>query len=67
MAARLQAGDALILVDVQLDFLPGGSLAVSHGDEVVPALNLRARFGFEKAEFFELENVSERAVPTVAF
>ena len=39
MAARLQAGDALILVDVQLDFLPGGSLAVSHGDEVVPALN----------------------------
>ena len=39
MAARLQAGDALILVDVQLDFLPGGSLAVSHGDEVVPVLN----------------------------
>lgn len=39
MAARLLAGDALILVDVQLDFLPGGSLAVSHGDEVVPALN----------------------------
>lgn len=36
---RLQAGDALILVDVQLDFLPGGSLAVPHGDEVVPALN----------------------------
>ena len=39
MATRLLAGDALILVDVQLDFLPGGSLAVSHGDEVVPALN----------------------------
>lgn len=35
----LRAGDALILVDVQLDFLPGGSLAVPHGDEVVPALN----------------------------
>lgn len=32
-------GDALILVDVQLDFLPGGSLAVPRGDEVVPALN----------------------------
>jgi nicotinamidase/pyrazinamidase len=32
-------GDALILVDVQLDFLPGGSLAVPHGDEVVPELN----------------------------
>ncbi|MBE7459669.1 MAG: nicotinamidase [Zoogloeaceae bacterium] len=36
---HLQAGDALILVDVQLDFLPGGSLAVPRGDEVVPALN----------------------------
>jgi nicotinamidase/pyrazinamidase len=36
---RPWAGDALILVDVQLDFLPGGSLAVPHGDEVVPALN----------------------------
>lgn len=34
-----RAGDALILVDVQLDFLPGGSLAVPRGDEVVPALN----------------------------
>jgi len=33
------AGDALILVDVQNDFLPGGSLAVPHGDEVIPALN----------------------------
>jgi nicotinamidase/pyrazinamidase len=32
-------GDALILVDVQNDFLPGGSLAVSEGDAVVPVLN----------------------------
>ena len=32
-------GDALIIVDVQLDFLPGGALAVSHGDEVIPVLN----------------------------
>ena len=39
MSVRLLAGDALILVDVQLDFLPGGSLAVPHGDEVLPALN----------------------------
>jgi len=38
---RLQphAGDALLIVDVQNDFLPGGSLAVKHGDEVVPVLN----------------------------
>ena len=36
---RLQSGDALIAVDVQNDFLPGGSLAVPQGDAVVPALN----------------------------
>ncbi len=36
---RLQTGDALIAVDVQNDFLPGGSLAVPEGDAVVPALN----------------------------
>lgn len=35
----LQATDALIIVDVQNDFLPGGSLAVPHGDEVVPVMN----------------------------
>lgn len=38
-AIRLGAGDALIVVDVQLDFLPGGTLAVPRGDEVVPVLN----------------------------
>ncbi len=30
---------ALIVVDVQNDFCPGGSLAVPHGDEVVAPLN----------------------------
>ncbi|MDO8523324.1 MAG: isochorismatase family protein [bacterium] len=30
---------ALIIVDVQNDFCPGGSLAVPHGDEVVAPLN----------------------------
>jgi nicotinamidase/pyrazinamidase len=30
---------ALLVVDVQNDFCPGGSLAVAHGDEVVPPLN----------------------------
>lgn len=34
-----QPGDALLIVDVQNDFLPGGSLAVPHGDEVVGVLN----------------------------
>ncbi|GAO37513.1 nicotinamidase [Sulfuricella sp. T08] len=31
-------GDALLLVDVQNDFLPGGSLAVLSGDHILPAL-----------------------------
>ncbi len=38
-AIHLQPGDALIVVDLQRDFLPGGSLAVSQGDEVVAVLN----------------------------
>lgn len=33
------AGSALIVVDVQNDFCPGGSLAVAEGDEVVPVIN----------------------------
>ena len=36
---KVRQGDALLIVDVQNDFLPGGSLAVPHGDEVVPLLN----------------------------
>ena len=36
---RLAAGDALIVVDVQNDFLAGGSLPVSCGDAVIPVLN----------------------------
>ena len=35
----LDQGDVLVVVDVQNDFLPGGSLAVPRGDEVVPVLN----------------------------
>ncbi|MFQ5983722.1 MAG: nicotinamidase [Woeseiaceae bacterium] len=31
--------DALIIVDVQNDFLPGGALAVNDGDAVVPLIN----------------------------
>jgi nicotinamidase/pyrazinamidase len=41
----MQAKDALIIVDVQNDFCPGGALAVSGGDEVIPVLNrVIARF-----------------------
>lgn len=35
----LQTGDALVVVDVQNDFLPGGALGVPGGDEVIPVLN----------------------------
>jgi nicotinamidase/pyrazinamidase len=35
----LQSGDALIVVDVQSDFCPGGALPIERGDEVVPVLN----------------------------
>lgn len=31
--------DVLLVVDVQNDFMPGGALAVPHGDEVVPVIN----------------------------
>ncbi len=34
----LKDTDALLVVDVQKDFLPGGALAVPEGDEVVPVL-----------------------------
>jgi len=36
---KLHTGDALVVVDVQNDFLPGGALAVPGGDQVVPVLN----------------------------
>ena len=35
----LQPGDALLIVDVQNDFCPGGALPIERGDEVVPVLN----------------------------
>ena len=31
--------DALIVIDVQNDFCPGGALAVDGGDEIVPGIN----------------------------
>src|SRR6476646_1418873 len=35
----MEQGDALLVVDVQNDFCPGGALAVNEGDRVVPVLN----------------------------
>lgn len=39
MKVKLTKKDALLVVDVQKDFCPGGSLAVPAGDEIVPVLN----------------------------
>lgn len=36
---RPRHGDALIIVDLQNDFLPGGNLAVANGDAVIAPLN----------------------------
>lgn len=41
-----QPADALVLIDIQNDFCPGGALAVADGDAVVPVANrLMRRFG----------------------
>ena len=39
MTVDLNRHDAVLIVDVQADFLPGGNLGVERGDEVVPVLN----------------------------
>jgi nicotinamidase/pyrazinamidase len=39
MKHEIADSDVLIVVDVQNDFSPGGSLPVPHGDEVVPTVN----------------------------
>lgn len=49
----MATGDALLIVDVQNDFCPGGSLAVPEGDRVVPVLNdYVARFRAEDLPVF---------------
>ena len=35
--------EALLVIDLQNDFMPGGALAVARGDEVVPVANRLAR------------------------
>jgi nicotinamidase/pyrazinamidase len=43
MAMTLNADDILIVVDIQYDFLPGGSLAVAGGDEIIEPINALSR------------------------
>lgn len=33
------SGKALVVIDMQYDFCPGGALAVAGGDEIIPAIN----------------------------
>lgn len=53
MKLKITKQDALIVVDVQKDFCPGGALAVPEGDSVVPVLNRYIeRFANEKLPIF---------------
>ena len=45
-AIKPDDGSALLVIDVQNCFLPGGSLAVKDGDKVIPVINSLAK-GFE--------------------
>lgn len=43
MTLAIASDDVLVVVDMQYDFLPGGSLAVAGGDEIVPLINALAK------------------------
>ena len=43
MTIEISPEDVLVVVDMQYDFLPGGSLAVAGGDEIVPLINTLGR------------------------
>ncbi len=43
MTIAINSDDVLVVVDMQYDFLPEGSLAVAGGDEIVPLVNQLAR------------------------
>ncbi|MFW9916927.1 MAG: bifunctional nicotinamidase/pyrazinamidase [Candidatus Thorarchaeota archaeon] len=47
-SVSLSDNDALIVVDMQKDFMPGGALAVAEGDELVPGVNSLAQKFFER-------------------
>jgi nicotinamidase/pyrazinamidase len=47
-AREIKAGDALIIVDVQNDFCPGGALAITDGDQVAGVLNAWIAVALEK-------------------
>jgi len=40
---QLQPTNALLVIDVQNDFMPGGALAIADGDAIVPLINTLAK------------------------
>jgi LemA protein len=67
--AQLQASLGEIEEQVQLSrrYYNGAVRNLNIAVESFPSNLVAGRFGFEKAEFFELESPSERAVPKVEF
>lgn len=52
-AIKLDQGDALLVIDMQYDFLPGGSLGVPGGHEVIAPINrLLALYGAHRLPVF---------------
>ena len=43
MPISLQPTDALLVIDMQVDFMPGGALAITDGDVIIPGINGLAR------------------------
>jgi nicotinamidase/pyrazinamidase len=48
MKNRLQGADALLIVDAQIDFFPGGALPVPQGDVILPVINQWIKAAIEK-------------------
>ena len=67
--AQLQATLGEIEEQIQLArrYYNGAVRNLNIAVESFPSNLIAGRFGFVKAEFFELENISEKAVPTVTF
>ena len=67
--AQLQASLGEIEEQIQLArrYYNGAARNLNIAVESFPSNLIAGRFGFEKAEFFELESPSERAVPKVDF
>ena len=67
--AQLQASLGEIEEQIQLArrYYNGAVRNLNIAVESFPSNLIAGRFGFSKAEFFELENAAERAVPSVSF